>query len=113
IGPRMRGQMAILVNRVALDNFLNTVSKKIKTPTDRDSWYENKRFHLKMADDSWLQANFNKSKSMYKTFETFWNLWQSDGKGEYTRDQFAKKFKQLYGETPASDKAGHDKGSLK
>ncbi|MCL5409649.1 MAG: hypothetical protein M1607_02190 [Patescibacteria group bacterium] len=113
LGPKMRGQMSILVNKIALKKFLNFTSKDIKVPIDRDYWYESKRFNLKMVDGSWLQANFNRSKEMYKTFETFWNLWQSDGKGEYTSSQYVKKFKQLHNETPRSDRAGHDKGGLK
>lgn len=80
--------------------------REIKTPEERDCWYENEQLRFRLADGGTDQFDFSKAKIARKLFEAFWFLWMGDRKEEYSREQIIKKYKELHNEDLKISKIG-------
>lgn len=80
-----------------LDNNIKE-NKKNYTPEERNYWYEDKQLKFRLKDGSTDQFDFSKAEISRKIFETFWYLWKSEGKGEYSKEEIIKKYKNLFKE---------------
>lgn len=97
-GPKMHGQVAILVNKKMLENFINSFSKsiQIKALIDRDYWYEDKQLRFRLKNGAIDQFDFSKAKVSRKIFETFFTLWQNDGVGTYRVGDIVKEYSKIF-----------------
>lgn len=99
-GPRRHGQMAILTNKNKLQAFIDKFSKGvlIDAPIDRKYWYANRQLQFRMTDGGVDGFDFSKAEISRKLFEAFYDLWKSDGVGDYAVADIAKIYKKLHHE---------------
>lgn len=108
IGPRKSGQMAILINKVKLQTFIDSISKSVlvDAPIDRKYWYDNRKLQFRLADESIDSFDFSKAEISRKLFEVFYELWKGDGIGEYAVVDIAQRYKKLHHEELATNSIG-------
>lgn len=108
-GPRMHGQAAILVSRRALELFIKQQGDKfpITSQQNQDYWYTDKQLKFRLSNGRVDQLDFSRAEFSRKFFETFWELWSADGKGEYTPKQIVDMYKRIFkGESLREGKIG-------
>lgn len=107
-GPQRHGQMAVLVSRKSLENFINTFTKgNLATiPLNREYWYENGIFQIKLKGESMESVDYSNADEDRAIFEAFYELWKSDGKGEYQRPDIVKMYKKINKRDLMSGKIG-------
>lgn len=109
----LRGLYFVAIDRKKAVEWLNSLNRRILSPGDRDQWYTEEKLNIKTMDGDPKQANFSRSNILIKMFETFWNLWKLNPKGEYAREEVLKMYKKLFKEEINPDKIGHDVGNIR
>lgn len=96
-GPKLHGQMAVLVSRKSLENFINKFSKgNLATiPVNREYWYENGIFQIKLTGGAMESVDYSRAKEDRAIFETFYELWKADGRGEYQVAEIVKMYRKI------------------
>lgn len=96
-GPKMHGQMAVMVSRKSLENFVNKFAKGnlAAIPVNREYWYENGIFQIKLMGGAVESIDYSNAHEDRAIFETFYELWKADGRGEYQRAEIVKMYKKI------------------
>lgn len=94
----IRGLHFVVISRKKAEEWISkqNIGEHIEIPLGRDYFYENKHLKFKLADGSVDSFDFSNSKVGYPIFETFWQLWKANSKGEYTNDEIKRKYKELF-----------------
>lgn len=107
----IRGFNFVVIKRAKAKDWMDKIVKRVKrdkisTPQERDYYYEDKQLKFNLEGGGDDQFDFSKAEISRKLFESFWYLWKGDGKGEYTREQVVKKYKELHKEELSIGKIG-------
>ncbi|MBI4038706.1 hypothetical protein HY384_01990 [Candidatus Daviesbacteria bacterium] len=95
-GPRMHGQAAVLINKRALEKFINKFSKNRDMPLHRrDHVYENGELRLKLQDGSYCTLDLSKADEYRPVFESFYYLYRDTNRYLFDRAELLAKYKEL------------------
>ncbi|HRN70158.1 MAG TPA: hypothetical protein PLS49_03140 [Candidatus Woesebacteria bacterium] len=96
IGPRYHGQMAILVNKKSLLNFIQRFSNnRINNFINNDFYYENGELRLLLKDGTYSTLDLSKANKYRPIFESFYYLFRDTGKTLFTKKELLIKYKEL------------------
>lgn len=95
IGPRKHGQMAILVNRKALEKFKEKFENKFDNQNTKSFLYENGELQLIRQDGTRCTLDFSKADEYRPVFESFFFLYRDSNRKLFSRNELLEKYREI------------------